>query len=113
MGIEERMSRVDRMVPKAGPVGPVAAPAKRKVPTFLKVKSKEEGANAGSEEQTEKRPRTGADADTATGGDASAGKSPAAADASPPATSPEASPGGGLGAGLLGYASDDDSESGD
>mmetsp|Transcript_53687 Transcript_53687/g.136210 ORF Transcript_53687/g.136210 Transcript_53687/m.136210 type:complete len:181 (-) Transcript_53687:81-623(-) len=101
---EKRASFVDKMMPKAQSAGP-SDTMKRKLPSFVKLKSKDsvpEEEEAGPEQKLSRRDSaaSGAGALAEEGGAAARPSSDAASPA------PEASPGGGL----VAYGSDDSDE---
>mmetsp|Transcript_11611 Transcript_11611/g.31834 ORF Transcript_11611/g.31834 Transcript_11611/m.31834 type:complete len:113 (-) Transcript_11611:320-658(-) len=94
--IEQKLNFLEKIAPKAQPVGPV--PEKRKLPAFVKLKSRDAqsaGAVDEAEQPPAKAPRT------------TVARSPPAAPLSSPASSGAASPASG-GAGLVAYDSDDE-----
>merc|ERR1712039_329767 len=101
--IEKKISLLGNMTPKARPEGP--APEKRKIPSFLKLKSKDSVSSDGGEpEQKQQRLGSAASVDSSVNELVPQDLPP------PPRSSPASSVGGSSAGGglLVGYGSDED-----
>jgi len=103
--IERKMGFIEKMVPKPMQAGPM--PEKRKLPGFVKLKSKEASQGEEGDEMPEKCPRT-ADADNISNADKPAAQGDAASSANGAASAAAAGPSGGMG--LVGYDSDSEED---